>query len=85
MWHGILDSIVPYVNGKAVYDRAQSVDLPSTMITYGGRGHVSWDDILGSSFPDLTYSVYQLVTKDAQAPEGCHTVDEEDWEDWKER
>ena len=54
-----------------MYERAQSVDLPSTLITYEGEGHVDWDVITGTSFTDLTYGLYQQVTKDAQAPEGC--------------
>ena len=65
---------VPYVNGKLVYDRAQSVGLPSTMITMEGLYHVPWDDIFKTYFTDLTTSLYQEVSKDAQAPEGCEAL-----------
>ena len=84
MLHGTSDFIIPYDNGKAAYDRAQSVDLPSTMITMEGLGHVPLDEILTTYFTDMTFSLYLQVTKGAQTPEGCHEVDEEDWEDWKE-
>ena len=33
MIHGTRDKTIPYVNGKAVYDRAQSVGLTSSLIT----------------------------------------------------
>ena len=36
-----------------------------------GLGHVPWDDILTTYITDWTTSLYQEVTKDAQAPEGC--------------
>lgn len=74
MLHGTKDMTVPYVNGKAAYDRAQSVGLPSTMITMEGLYHVPWDDIFKTYFTDLTTSLYQEVSKDAQAPEGCEAL-----------
>ena len=63
--------IVPYVNGKAVYDRAQSVGLTSKLITMPGLYHVPWDEIFSTYFTDLTTSLYLEVAKDAEAPEGC--------------
>ena len=74
MLHGTKDSTVPYVNGKEVYDKAQSVDLSSTLITMEGLGHVPWNDMLTTYFTDLTTSLYQEVTKDAQAPKGCEPL-----------
>ena len=62
---------VPYINGKAVYERAQSVGLPSQLITMPGLYHVPWDDIFNTYFTDLTTSIYQEFTKDSQAPKGC--------------
>ena len=74
MLHGTVDMTVPYVNGKAVYDRAQSVGLPSKLITMDGLNHVPWDDIFKTYFTDLTTSIYLEITKDAEAPEGCQTL-----------
>jgi len=37
--HGTNDVVVPYANAKAIYDRAQSVGLPSKLITIEGAGH----------------------------------------------
>ena len=74
MLHGTADMTVPYANGKAAYDRAQSVGLPSKLITMEGLNHVPWDDIFNTYFTDLTSSLYQGVTKDAQAPEGCEPL-----------
>ena len=74
MLHGTADMTVPYVNGKEVYDRAQSVNLPSTLITMPGLYHVPWDDILTTYLTDLTTSLYLEVTKDAEAPDGCETL-----------
>ena len=62
MLHGESDMVVPFVNGKAVYDRAQSVGLSSTMITMESSGHVDWDDILTNYFTGLTTSLYYQVT-----------------------
>ena len=74
MLHGTADRLVPYVNGKAVYDRAQSQKIASTMITMDGLGHVPWDDILNTYLTDMTTSLYQEVTKGAQAPDGCEAL-----------
>ena len=38
--HGTEDTIVPYVNGKAVYDRAQATGLKSLLVTIPGASHV---------------------------------------------
>ena len=73
--HGTQDATVPYVNGKAAYERAQSVGLASTMITIEGTGHRVWNDFLTNYFTDLTTSLYQEVTKGAQTLEGCHDED----------
>ena len=39
--HGTEDALTPYVWGKAIYERAQSVGLSSTLITMEGAGHVA--------------------------------------------
>ena len=65
MLHGTVDMTVPYVNGKEVYDRAQSIGLTSKLITMPGLRHVPWDDIFKTYFTDLTTSLYEEVTKDA--------------------
>ena len=38
--HGTEDRATPYVNGKAIYDRAQEVGLDSALITIEGGGHM---------------------------------------------
>merc|ERR1719446_271288 len=40
MVHGTADTIVPYVNGKAVFDRAQASGIKSKLITIPNAGHV---------------------------------------------
>lgn len=65
MLHGTVDTTVPYVNGKAVYDRAQDVGLSSKLITMKGLNHVPWDDIFKTYFTDLTTNLYEKVSKDA--------------------
>ena len=55
-------------------DRADEVGLPATMIRLEGLGHVPLWDIFSDYFDDLTTSLYQLITKGAQVPEGCHEV-----------
>ena len=65
MLHGTVDTTVPYVNGKAVYDRAQDVGLSSKMITMKGLDHVPWADIFKTYFDDLTTNLYEKVSKDA--------------------
>ena len=53
MLHGTKDYTVPYVNGKEVFDKAQSVGLTSTLITMEGLAHVPWDQILTTYFTNL--------------------------------
>ena len=69
--HGTDDRIVPYENGKAIYDRAQSVGLSSTLITIEGEGHGIGDVAIDDYFTEITTSLYKQVTQGAQAPEGC--------------
>ena len=49
MMHGTADLTVPYVDGKAVYTRAQAVGLGSELITMNGAPHVPWDVIFGEA------------------------------------
>ena len=81
MVHGTADTVTPYASGLAAYDRAQSVGLTSSMITMEGSEHVKWDDILTTYFTDLTTSLYEDVTKGAQAPDGCYEEDMEESDD----
>ena len=74
MMHGTNDKTVPYVNGKAVYDRAQSVGLTSQLITMDGSGHVPWDRLFDTYFTDFTTALYLEVSKDAETPDGCQTL-----------
>ena len=73
MLHGTADLTVPYVDGKAVYDRAQAVGLNSTLITMKGAAHVPWDVI----FTDEIFSKTTRAIADAldlvhaQQPAGC--------------
>ena len=73
LFHGTEDKTTPYVNGEAIYDRAQEAGLSSTLFTMEGEGHSILGLILESDddFPDLTSSLYQQVTKGAEAPQGC--------------
>ena len=76
MLHGTKDMTVPYVNGKAVYDRAQKVGLSSTLITIEGAGHVPMKEIMEDEyFTKFTTSLYDEVTKGAQAPAGCQALE----------
>ena len=68
----------PYYNGQAMVDRADEVGLPATMIELPDLGHVPLWEILSFYFEDLTTDLYNLITKGAQIPEGCHEV----WSDW---
>ena len=69
--HGTEDRATPYVNGKAIYDRAQSVGLSSTLITIEGAGHMMQKEVFENYFDELTTSLYEQITKGAQAPDGC--------------
>ena len=71
MLHGTADKTVPYVNGKAVYDRAQDVGLSSEFISMPGLYHVPWDEIFKTYFTDLTTNLYEKITKGSEAPAGC--------------
>jgi len=69
--HGENDTLVKYANGKKVYNRAQSVGLPSTFITIEGKAHGIMDEVRKNYMDELSSSLFELVTKGAQAPEGC--------------
>ena len=73
MLHGTRDLIVPYINGKRVYERAQAVGLPSVLITLDGAAHVPWDVIFS---PNILRQTMQAVADGidlvhAQPPPGC--------------
>jgi len=76
MLHGTADCTVPYVNGKKVYDRAQTKGLSSGLITMEGAAHVPWDVIFTSAIVEKTMvAVSQnLDLPNAQAPSGCASV-----------
>merc|ERR1719242_788965 len=69
--HGTEDWATPYVNGKAIYDRAQEVGVPSALITIEGGGHMIQNEIFENRFDEMTTSMYELMTMGAQAPAGC--------------
>ena len=69
--HGSEDTKTPYENAKAIYDRAQSVGLSSTLITIEGEGHGIGKIAIDDYFTEITTSLYKQVTQGAQAPEGC--------------
>ena len=73
LFHGTEDKTTPYVNGEAIYDRAQEAGLSSTLFTMEGEGHSILGLILDDddNFSDLTTSLYQQITKGAEAPQGC--------------
>ena len=76
LFHGTEDKTTPYVNGEAIYDRAQEAGQSSTLFTMEGEGHSILGLILDDDdyFPDLTTSLYQQVTKGAEAPQGCSAI-----------
>jgi len=71
--HGTADTTVPYVDGKAVYDRAQAVGLSSELISMEGAAHVPWDVIFSEPvFSDVMRAVADgLDLVHAQQPAGC--------------
>jgi acetyl esterase/lipase len=73
MLHGTKDLIVPYVNGKRVYERAQAVGLPSALITMEGAGHVPWDVIFTADVFSQTMQAIAdgIDLAHAQPPPGC--------------
>jgi len=56
--HGTHDTVTPYANAKLIYDRAQSVGLPSTLITVEGKGHGIWKEVEEKYMDDMTTSIY---------------------------
>jgi hypothetical protein len=74
MMHGTADTIIPYMNGKKVFMRAQAVGLESALITMQGAGHVPWNVIFNQStfFHDALSSISSgMDLVHAQAPAGC--------------
>ena len=69
--HGTEDRATPYVNGKAIYDRAQDVGVPAALITIEGGGHMIEREIFENRLDEMTTSMYELMIKGAQAPAGC--------------
>ena len=74
MLHGTEDTYVPYVNGKAVYDRARHIGLGSLLVTMDGLGHAPWDALFDTYFTDFTTSLFLVASRSAEAPEGCQTM-----------
>lgn len=69
--HGTADKIVPYVNGKAVYDRAQKVGLKSLLISIPNAGHVPFQqfETQKTYFKDfMTFVVDAMDLSDAECP-----------------
>merc|ERR1712151_543895 len=71
MVHGTADLTVPYVNAKAVFDRAQSVGLKSKLITIPGGGHVPFQQLFndGTYFEDfMSFVVDALKLNASECP-----------------
>eukprot|EP00931_Biecheleriopsis_adriatica_P101448 TRINITY_DN76580_c0_g1_i1.p1 TRINITY_DN76580_c0_g1~~TRINITY_DN76580_c0_g1_i1.p1 ORF type:complete len:311 (+),score=51.98 TRINITY_DN76580_c0_g1_i1:169-1101(+) len=67
MVHGTEDTVVPYANGKAVYDRAQAVGITSKLITIPNGSHVP---NYSNYFPDfMTFIVDTLKLGEAECPQ----------------
>lgn len=72
-FHGTSDLIVPYNNGREVYEHAQSANLTSQFVRLPWAGHVPWDaimkeDILNQIWPAMADA---LELSDITQPEGC--------------
>lgn len=77
MVHGTADSTVPYVNGKAVYDRAQAAGIKSKLITIPGAGHVPFDQLFhqGTYLQEfMAFTVDALKLGAAECPQTRHVV-----------
>jgi len=44
-----------------------------------GRGHAAWIAIFNDYFTDFTTSIYETISKGAQAPTGCTFEQSADW------
>lgn len=69
--HGTEDYTVPYVNGKAVFDKAQAAGIPASMVTIYGARHVPWDEFYAeprymNQLLDFTFE--QLDLENAECP-----------------
>lgn len=71
MVHGTLDDTVPYVNAKAIYDRAQAVGLQSALITIPNAKHVPFKELFTEAnyFEDfMRYIVIALKLTAEECP-----------------
>jgi len=71
--HGTDDEVVPYENGRALFERAREVSLPTAMISLPESGHVEWSDLASRPYRNRTlkYFFQGLELVNGQAPEGC--------------
>jgi fermentation-respiration switch protein FrsA (DUF1100 family) len=70
--HGNEDTVVPYVNGKEVFYRAQDVGLPSALVTIPGAKHVPFTEMFLPKYfgPIMLNIIAGLDLVNAEAPEG---------------
>jgi acetyl esterase/lipase len=71
MIHGTDDYTVPYVNAKAVFDRATAAKIPASMVTIKGARHVPWKEFYASAaYMDqfLTFTIEQMDLGNAECP-----------------
>ena len=69
--HGTHDTVTPYANGVLLYDRAVQEGVPVELITIQGEGHMIEQEFLANYLDVTTESIYELITKGAEEPEGC--------------
>jgi len=71
--HGTDDLTIPYVNAKAMYDRAQEVGLESYMVEIDGEEHEPWDAMLTEPYKsEFIQSIVKVLDlENAEAPERC--------------
>jgi len=73
MIHGTSDLIVPYNNGREVFDAAQAANLTSQFVRLPWAGHVPYSDIMKQDVLDQIWPAIAdaLELADVPQPEGC--------------
>lgn len=73
MIHGTEDMTVPYVNAKAVFDRAQAAGIASSLLTIENARHVPWDEFYSKpaymkQLLDFMFEQMDLVNAECPQP-----------------
>ena len=73
MIHGTSDLIVPYNNGREVFDAAQAANLTSQFVRLPWAGHVPYGEIMEPDVLDQIWPAMadNLELAEAPQPEGC--------------